>query len=327
MSQAKFAFIAAFIVLAGMSGRSYAATNTVVGTCLAGAHYTTIQAAVTAAAAGSTVQVCPGTYPEQIVINKNLTLKGVASGTADAVTITQPAGGAVANTLSGIFGSLAAQIWVWNANATISGIAIDGSNQPCPTSSTWVGILYQGGGGLLTNSVVANSPPSCLTAISVFGDAATNLKLNNNAVLNCSGVCFELDYSSNATIAGNSVTAMVPGQPIGVEIQSLNGPATVSNNTIANGNVGLVVASNAVTATGNNFLQCGVELFGATNSIIQNNHISGAGLALYISDTGTGGNNVTKNTVVGAVLGIHFAPSVGDVTAPNTFLDTATIHY
>jgi len=41
-----------------------AATPTLtVGTCLGASPYTTISAAVAAAASGATVQVCPGAYP------------------------------------------------------------------------------------------------------------------------------------------------------------------------------------------------------------------------------------------------------------------------
>ena len=46
--------------------------------------YSTIQAAVNAAAAGTSVIVCAGIYPEQVTINKSLNLQGVPSGTADA---------------------------------------------------------------------------------------------------------------------------------------------------------------------------------------------------------------------------------------------------
>ena len=42
--------------------------------------YATIQAAVNAAAPGSTVRVEPGTYTEQLVIDKDLTLTGAGAG-------------------------------------------------------------------------------------------------------------------------------------------------------------------------------------------------------------------------------------------------------
>src|SRR3979411_2981206 len=44
------------------------------------AQYTTIQSAVDAAPAGATINVCPGTYPETVRINKPLTVRGIRVG-------------------------------------------------------------------------------------------------------------------------------------------------------------------------------------------------------------------------------------------------------
>ncbi len=74
------------------------AATFVVGTCRAGRSFTTIQAAVTAAPSGSTIDVCPGIYPEQVMIEaKTLTLVGVLSGTNDAAVLVPPAGGLIMN--------------------------------------------------------------------------------------------------------------------------------------------------------------------------------------------------------------------------------------
>ena len=47
-----------------------------VGTCKAGA-FGSINAAIAAVPSGSTINVCPGTYAEQVVISKALTLQGI----------------------------------------------------------------------------------------------------------------------------------------------------------------------------------------------------------------------------------------------------------
>jgi len=53
------------------------ASTVIVGTCSNQfPQYPTIQQAVNAVPAGSTIYVCPGNYPEQVIINKALSLKG-----------------------------------------------------------------------------------------------------------------------------------------------------------------------------------------------------------------------------------------------------------
>src|SRR6185503_3798722 len=42
--------------------------------------YLTISAAVLAASSGDTIKVCPGTYLENVVLNKSLTLLGAQAG-------------------------------------------------------------------------------------------------------------------------------------------------------------------------------------------------------------------------------------------------------
>src|ERR1700692_1768215 len=70
------------------------AANYAVGTCKPSLpSYTTISAAVSSVPPGSTVQVCPGTYPEQVTIAQPLTLKGITSANAGQAVITAPGSG------------------------------------------------------------------------------------------------------------------------------------------------------------------------------------------------------------------------------------------
>lgn len=75
MRRFRFALLAA---LAIFSAPSLVASTFYVGTCRIGA-FGTIQAAVSSPSvpAGSIIDVCPGTYPEQVVISKKLTLQGI----------------------------------------------------------------------------------------------------------------------------------------------------------------------------------------------------------------------------------------------------------
>jgi len=330
MSRTKLALIAALFVLAGLPARSFAVTNAVVGKCKSGTQFTTIQAAVDAASVGSVVQVCPGSYPEQVVIQQALTLKAISVGNSSTVTITQPSGGVQPNATSGIWGSLAAQLLIQGANVTVSGISIDGASSTCSTSNTWVGVLYQAAGGLLTNSTVANAP-QCFRAISAFADATTNLTFSNNAFASCGSDCIEVDYATNTTITGNTMVS-VEYFANGIELQYLDGPATVSNNFLSSLGEALIFQdSTGGIITGNTFVACavGILLNRATQTLVQSNRITETPEGLRIIDsTGVaGGNTMTKNTVLGAQDGLELIVSNGDVTSPNTILGSVVVRY
>jgi nitrous oxidase accessory protein NosD len=88
-----------FVLAIVVAATARAAGTFFVGTCVSPS-FATIQAGVNAASAGSTVNVCPGTYPEQVTIDKRLTLQGITVGTANQAVVASPAGGVVASTIS-----------------------------------------------------------------------------------------------------------------------------------------------------------------------------------------------------------------------------------
>jgi len=97
--------------------QTFLASTVQVGNCLTGPqNFSTISAAVSSVPPGSTVEVCPGTYAEQVAITKALTLVGVTSGTANRVLITVPSAGLVQNAVSMFGESVAAQVLVEEAS-------------------------------------------------------------------------------------------------------------------------------------------------------------------------------------------------------------------
>jgi hypothetical protein len=131
-----------------------------VGTCKSPVQYTTIQAAINASFATTTIDICPGTYPEQLAINKSLTLTGVANGTEDAAVIVAPAGGLVVNAHDFDNGNspIEAQIWVSGpADVTINNLVVDGlGNGVTGCSPDVIGILYQSAQGTLNHVTTRN---------------------------------------------------------------------------------------------------------------------------------------------------------------------------
>ena len=74
-------FIATLIASVLLSASSFAGTTYFVGTCQPKKpSYATISQAVSSVPAGSIIEVCPGKYPEQVVITMPLTLEGIPGG-------------------------------------------------------------------------------------------------------------------------------------------------------------------------------------------------------------------------------------------------------
>jgi hypothetical protein len=299
----------ALIVLAALSKQAFASSSATVGLCAGpGTHYTTIQAAVNAPGV-TTVEVCPGTYPEQVTITANLTLKGIASGTSDAAVVVVPAGGLVTNGVVDIFNfPTAAQILVQNATVTISHITVDGANDGLTDCSIdTIGIYYQNASGTISDNAVRNvllapALQGCQDGLAINVESNTGtpaVTVSNNSVRN---------YDKNG------ITASGPdnGGP---------GPnVTVTGNT--------VIGLGATTVTAQNGIQVG---YGATGKVTFNNVIDdiyinppgcapsctgSSGILIY----GSKGVTITNNTVESTQLGIVPVTESALLTANDTIV-------
>jgi hypothetical protein len=307
----------------------FAVTNAVVGTCKAGTQFTTIEAAVKAATSGSIVQVCPGTYAEQIDIETPLTLKGVAQGLSNQVVIRPPARGLVSNAKSQFFVSLFANVLVHTPGvANVTNIVIDGGGgTSCPVGGDRVGLLYQGGGGLVSNVTVINSP-QCGQSIAAMADATTGFTFTGNVLTDCGGICFELDFGDTTTLSNNNITQFKNAY-LGIEVRQISGAATLSGNTITGNflSAGIFTTdTSSLTITGNNVVipqgATGITLQNATLALVQSNRIT-AGYGITVNDFVLGaGNTIKSNTIREAICGLDLLNSGSDVVTPNTFYST-----
>jgi parallel beta-helix repeat protein len=308
-------------MLLGLSGQAFssivaAGTNPACKPSLV--HFATIQLAVNAVPAGSTVDVCPGTYPEQVVINKNLTLQGVADAGQDAAVIVAPGGGLLPNTSSLATGNpIAAQILV-QAPATsvkLSNLTVDGSNNGitggCPGTGSPVpdpmGIYYQNASGTVTRASVLNEVlgaglTGCQGGLGIFvqsgGGGTSTVSITNNNVENYqkNGITGN-EAGTTVTIKGNTVIGQGPTSGAAENSIQIGFGATgsISGNTVGSdvwapdvfGDTGdaaaglLVYASQSVAITSNNV----------------NNTQYGIALAGDPSNGSADHNVVTKNTV------------------------------
>src|SRR6266436_5892664 len=139
-----------FALVPLLASYSAMAGNFAVGTCKPRlTSFSTISAAVAGVPAGSTIQVCPGVYPEQITISQPLTLQGIASDGQDQIVITVPNAPLSANVISMFSEPVAAQVLVQSpGTVNIANITVDGTggDQACLTSGIWLaGIFYESG--------------------------------------------------------------------------------------------------------------------------------------------------------------------------------------
>lgn len=301
---ASFAILLALV--AGMVPTLFATSNTTVGLCAGpGTHYSTIGAAVAATVPGATISVCPGTYAEQVVINKNLTLTGIKSGTNDAAVVVPPAGGMAANGLD-IFGNpVAAQFFVASTgNVTIKNLTVDGTgnNLAGCGGPTLEGIYYQNTSGTITENTVRNQYQ---TDFANFGGCQNGLAINVES--NANSFTDTISNNSVRAYQKNGITAT--GAAVG---NGSPGPAvTITGNYIVG--LGATALNWPLSGAAENGVQVG---FGATGKVTLNTVndniwaqdptdpcpvCNGAsGILVYASS----GISVTNNAVGSAQFGI-----------------------
>jgi len=128
-----------------------------VGGCLPSLQtYPTISQAVIAVAPGSTILVCPGSYPEQVTITQPVTLRGVQSGNAANPVITVPPAGLTQSVVAPTNGVIMFfQVLVQGTESglvNISNIAVDGNSSLNGNLNGWLpGIYYQNSSGMVSN--------------------------------------------------------------------------------------------------------------------------------------------------------------------------------
>jgi Right handed beta helix region len=328
-----------------------------VGTCLPSAtSVSTIQGAVSISAAGGTVKVCPGTYPEQIVITKNLTLEGISDGVnSTQAVIVPPSTGVVATN------GIAAQIFAENAaKVTVENLTVDGTgttgNGITGCGPYIIGIYYLNASGTikanLVQNQVLNSPSliGCQNGLGIFVDSSggsSNVSVQSNVVENYqkNGITAN-DVGTNATITGNTVQGQ--GPTTGAAENSIQvgfgATATISSNIVGGdiwamdtssdtgdaaagilvyASTGVSVTSNTVESTQYGISFSGNSMDGAADGGTVSDNKVGATFIFDGVDICANNASVTRNTIVGSVeSAIHadsscFGASTGDSISGN----------
>ena len=260
--------------------------------------YTTINAAAADASDGDTIQVCPGTYTENISTNKVLTFLGAQAGQdarsrSGAETIVQ-GGGNTVFTLTG-------------AGSTIDGFTITGANADLNVPTP--GVFFNGNSMTARNDIFTEDE----SAATIIGNSAT---FTQNAVTAPAGGGYGFFFNSN-TGSDSSVTdnAFDGNLDFGaVNVADPSGPLdglTISGNTAdttAGGNFAVLGGTRNVTITDN-------TVTGSANS--------GTGILLLGDDVGyTITGNVISGLNASAVSitgGFGYATNGGGTVSRNAF--------
>lgn len=347
---------AAIVILAGLSAPGLMAATVYVGTCVSHpVPYTTIQNAVNAVPEGSTIRVCPGNYPEQVMIDKNLTLTGVEAGTADDPVVVIPATGFVANATSLTNGSsIAAQILVESpaTNVVIRDIAVDGTgsnlNSGC-SEPPLIGIYYRGASGRLNYVVARNQAQNAANfgcadsaGLGIFVESSSSehstVRIENSTVHGYQKNAITADETgTTVTINGNSLVGAGPTTIAQNGIQVAFGAmGTVENNIIADddfngdpslgigsgiliyGSGGLAITGNSVANTQTGIVTVTDGSFTANGNTVTNNLVTNTHIYDGI-DLCSDSNTATGNTVFSSdEAGIHLDSTCGSTGSNNT---------
>jgi parallel beta-helix repeat protein len=262
------------------------------------AEFSTISAAVTAASPGATIIVCPGTYTEDVTVEKPLTIEGFSATVAPAPSNSSP----VTPFTGGNNG-----FTVLSPGVTISGFTVEGASSD--------GLMVVGDHATITHNIVENN-----------GILDTNNPGNG----------IDLDGSSYSTVSNNTVSGSGNGgiqlandpdaiglstlcPAIGISCNGITGTATydsvIGNNVNNNPNAcGILLVDHDGTDGSTSDLADGIH-----NNVVQGNTVLdnallgyGAGILLATEAPGgavynnvVSGNDVAGNGLAGLTLHAH----------------------
>jgi parallel beta-helix repeat protein len=282
--------------------------------CANNAQYPTIQQAVNSVTPNSTILVCPGIYPEQVLITKSITLKGInitaMNTAASGATIVPPASGMISNATSlASTTQYAAQVLVQGAaKVNISNLSVNGSNSGIDACApSLVGILYQNASGTINqvsvlNETLADGLTGCQSGLGIYVQSGVLNSVAGTSTVKVTDSIVQ-DYQKNG-ITGNE-----QGTTLTVSASYLVGHGSTDGAAENGIQFGFGAAGSATTNTVNGDVWA-PDTFSDTGD-------AAAGILIYGSQAIT----LTSNNISNTQYGIAAVDDLGD----SLFADKAVI--
>ena len=293
--------------------------------------YSTIQAAVNAAAAGAIINVDAGTYGELVTVNKSLTIRGAQAGVDARGSTRQSSSSESVLTGANLGGSVSSSFYINANDVTIDGFIVQGNTSAgqygagiviAPNRSGThildnivqnnIAGLYLANGSTTDQAVVqhnvfrnnnnagANGGRGIYTDAQVSGGTLTNVLIDSNFFLGNRGGSGTTTYESAIALESRATT---PNSQNNIQI---------TNNTFENNGKGvlaynannILIKGNTVTSALDKW-SAGLRFEGGdTNVTIQNNNLyANTGPAVNIDAKGFAANDsgfvINNNTIYG----------------------------
>ena len=276
--------------------------------------FTTINAAIAASPAGSTIYVCAGTYPEAVMVTKSVTLLGAQFGVSATTGRTDPSQETTIDAPAG-----ADVTYDGASTGTLSGFSLIGDGKDAGNNNGIVALQAGQSGFTWTDDIItgtstginfrADGPgPTTISADRITANTeAGGTELSN-------GIFFTTGVANDVTISGN----VFGGQ--GADLNT-TGPGSTAGPVSQN-----LVVTNNTSVNSANF----VVLFLTNDAVVSNNTIEwtnpndpAAGTAIYVSgsnsDPTIDGNTISGGDATGIGVNADFyLPSSAVMITNNT---------
>ncbi len=309
--------------------------------CASGGSYTTIQSAINAAAAGSSITICAGTFKERLTISKSLTLDG-----AGATTILDANKSGSAITLTG--GATLTVKDMTIKNARTAGISCSSSTLSVSSVTFSSNKASSNGGGIYASSCALTVSGSSFSSNSTSGKGGAIYGTSSSGTIGSSSFTSNKSSSKGGAVALIGGTVTVTGNTFTTNVGSSGGAVyleadnDVTNNTFSGNTVtyhggGIYSESGDGDYTGNSFTDnyAGEDGGGvyvntsyayiADNDFVGNDALDDAGALRALSSFATIENNYLEANTAGDTGGaVKISHKYGTFT-DNVLVDNVAV--